>query len=223
MFMRLTLISLPLEGEGWGEGVLGIFLLYLLNMDIEFEATFIDVDKDEMREKLKGLGAELKREEYMQKRVVFNLPRGHAIKGGWLRVRDEGDKVTMSLKVIDGDKIEDQKEVYLEVSSFAQAELLLTSIGCERKAYQESKRELWVIDDVEVTIDEWPFLEPYVEVEGKTKEIVKEVSKKLGFDFNKALFCSVDKLYNLKYGTPIDVINNQTTEITFKGKNPFID
>lgn len=190
-------------------------------MDIEFEATFPNIDKDEIRQILSKLGAVLKKPEYMQKRVVFKLPKGHEIKGGWLRVRDEGDKITMSLKVIDGDNIDDQKEIYLKVSDFQQAELLLSSIGCEKKAYQESKRELWILDDVEITIDEWPFLEPYLEVEGKSKEIVEQVSKKMGFDFNKALFCSVDKLYNLKYGISQDIINNQTPEIIFGGKNPF--
>ncbi|OGY09901.1 MAG: hypothetical protein A2700_00815 [Candidatus Blackburnbacteria bacterium RIFCSPHIGHO2_01_FULL_44_64] len=190
-------------------------------METEFEATFPNIDKNVAREKLKSLGALLKRPEYTQKRVVFNLPTGHEIKGGWLRVRDEGDKTTMSLKVINGSRIEDQKEIYLEVSGFQQAELFLMSIGCERKAYQESKRELWILDNVEITIDEWPFLEPYMEVEGKSKESVKHVSEKLGFDFDKALFCSVAKLYNLKYGISEDIINNQTPEITFEGKNPF--
>src|SRR3989344_5508206 len=162
-------------------------------METEFEATFPNIDKNVAREKLKSLGALLKRPEYTQKRVVFNLPTGHEIKGGWLRVRDEGDKTTMSLKVINGSRIE----------------------------YQESKRELWILDNVEITIDEWPFLEPYMEVEGKSKESVKHVSEKLGFDFDKALFCSVAKLYNLKYGISEDIINNQTPEITFEGKNPF--
>jgi len=190
-------------------------------MDIEFEATFPNIDKNEIRLRLEKIGAVLKRPEYMQKRVVFGLPKGHEIKGGWLRVRDEGDKITMSLKVINGDKIEDQKEVCVEVSDFQQAELLLSSIGCRRKAYQESKRELWILDDTEITIDEWPFLEPFLEVEGKSKEIVEQVTDKLGFDFGKALFCSVDKLYSIKYGISEDVVNNHTSEIIFDGKNPF--
>lgn len=192
------------------------------SLDIEFEATFANIDKDQIREKLKNAGAKLIRPEFMQRRVVFNLPKGHEIKGGWLRVRDEGDRITMSLKVVDGDRIEDQKETYLTVSDFNQAELLLTTIGCVRKAYQESKRELWCLDEVDITIDEWPFLEPFVEVEGKSKEVVEKASVKLGFDFNKALFCAVDKLYNLKYGVLEDVINNHTPEIVFNGENPFL-
>ena len=190
-------------------------------MNIEFEATFANINKDQIREKLRSVGAELKRPEYLQKRVSFNLPSGHEISGGWLRVRDEGDKVTMSLKVVNGSKIEDQKETMLVINDFNQAELLLTAIGCKKKAFQESKRELWILDGTEITIDEWPFLEPFVEVEGVSEELVKTVSEKIGFDYSTALFCAVDTLYCLKYGIQPEVINNQTSEIVFRGVNPF--
>ncbi len=191
-------------------------------MKSEIEATFLNVNKDKMRATLKEVGAVLKKPEFMQRRVVFHLPTGHEIKGGWLRVRDESDKVTMSLKVIDGDRIEDQKEACIKIDNFDEGVAILSLIGCEKKAYQESKRELWLLDGVEVTIDEWPFLEPYVEVEGETEEIVKEVSEKLGFDYSKAYFCAVGKIYSLKYGIDEDIINNKTPEILFNGKNPFV-
>lgn len=190
-------------------------------MNIEYEATFPNIDKDKIRLKLKETGAQIIRPEFLQKRVVFKLPKGHEIEGGWIRVRDEKDKITMSLKVIDGEKIENQKEICLKVDNFKEAELFLTTIGCKKKAYQESKREMWRLDDVEITIDEWPFLEPFVEIEGKSEEIVKLVCKKLGLNYSRALFCSVDVFYSKKYNLPVDVINNQTPEILFGGKNPF--
>lgn len=37
-------------------------------MDIEYEATFLDINKDKIRQKLKGIGAELIKPEFMQKR-----------------------------------------------------------------------------------------------------------------------------------------------------------
>jgi len=191
-------------------------------MEIEYEATFYPVDKDEIRKKLKKAGAKLVKPEFMQKRVVFSLPAGHEIPGGWLRVRDEGDKITLSLKVVDGDKIHNQKEICLKVDNLSNSVLILESIGCMKKAYQESYRELWIFDECEVTIDEWPFLEPYVEIEGKSEKQVKDVSLKLGFDYKKALFCSTDTLYSHKYGVTRDIINNKTPEIKFNGKNPFI-
>lgn len=192
-------------------------------MNIEYEATFLNIDKDEMRAKLKAVGAELVRPEFMQKRVVFRLPRGHEIEGGWLRVRDEGDKITMSLKIVDGAQIENQKEICLKVDSFDEAVNMLEIIGCERKAFQESRRELWKLNDVEITIDEWPFLEPFVEVEGNSEELVKVVSEKLGFDYSQAYFGAVDGLYEKKYGVSKDRINNQTSEIRFDGENPFLN
>ncbi len=158
----------------------------------------------------------------MQKRIVFNFPKHHEIKGGWIRIRDENDKITMSLKIVNGTKIRDQKEICLEVNNLKQAEAFLTYLGCKKKAYQESKRELWILDETEVTIDEWPFLEPFVEIEGKTEKIVKNVSKKLGFDYSKALFGSVDTLYKNKYNIPEAIINNKTPIIAFNRKNPFL-
>ncbi len=191
-------------------------------MYTEFEATFTNIEKSKARELLKKANAKLIRPEFMQKRAVFNLPKGHEIKGGWLRVRDEGDKITMSLKIIDGTKIEDQKEIQLKVDDFSEAVTLLTTIGCEKKAFQETKRELWELDNTEVTIDEWPFLEPFIEIEGKSENDVKNASEKLGLDYSKAKFCAVDELYSEKYGITEDRINNHTPEILFGGKNPFI-
>jgi adenylate cyclase class 2 len=191
-------------------------------MEIEYEATFINIDKDEYRKKLKKAGANLVKPEFLQRRVVFNLPKGQEIKGGWLRVRDESDKITMSLKIVDGDKIENQKELCLKINNFDEGIEFLSRIGCERKSYQENKRELWILDEVEITIDEWPFLEPYLEIEAKSEEKVKTVAQKLGFDYSKALFCSVAPIYSKKYGISEDVINNNTQEILFNGKNPFL-
>jgi adenylate cyclase class 2 len=190
-------------------------------MEIEYEATFTNIDKDEMRAKLKKAGAKLVRPEFLQKRTVFELPKGHKIKGGWLRVRDEGDKITMSLKVVDGTKIYNQKEINLEINDFEKANQFLSTLGCKKKAYQESKRELWKLDGVEITIDEWPFLEPFLEIEGKSEKEVKLACKKIGLDYSKAKFCSTDVLYKEKYGLPLDVINNQTPKIVFGKRNPF--
>lgn len=191
-------------------------------MNIEYEATFENINKNDMRERLKKAGAALIKPEVLMKRKVFNFPTGHEVAGAWLRVRDEGDKITMSLKIINGDKIEDQKEICFKIDNFEEGVNFMKLIGCEQKSYQETKRELWMIDDVEVTIDEWPYLEPIVEIEGKSAKAVKDVSEKLGFNYSKALFCGIDLLYNRKYGTPFDTINKNTKLITFETPNPFI-
>lgn len=190
-------------------------------MQVEYEATFTNIDKENVRSRLRNAGASLVKEEFLQKRTTFNPPKDSPIKNSWVRVRDEGDKVTASIKALHGDAIEDQKEIDIEVNDYNLTVKIFESLGCTFRAYQETKRELWSIDGVDVTIDTWPFLESFVEVEGKNEKEVKEVSKKLGFDYSRALFCAVATLYNKKYGVPIKVINEETPKIVFDMKNPF--
>lgn len=191
-------------------------------MQIEYEAMFGDINKEEMRQKLADVGAILLRPEFLQKRIVFAMPRGHEIKGGWVRVRDEGNKITMTLKVVDGDGIENQKEILLAIDSFERAEEFLIMLGCEKKSYQENKRELWKLNNAEVTIDEWPFLEPFVEIEGDSEQSVREVAGTLSFDYSNALFGTVTILYSKKYNISEAIIGNETPQIIFEGKNPFV-
>ncbi len=190
-------------------------------MDIEYEAKFLNVSKEDVRRRLADAGAKLTRPEYLQRRIPFNLPGSKRSKDAWLRVRDEGDKITMSLKSVDGDEIENQKEIQLAVSSFDDAVRLLNAIGCEQKSYQETKRELWTLDGVGVTIDEWPFLEPFVEVEGNSEAAVKNIAEKIGFNYEDAVFGAVGKLYKMKYGIHPDEVNH-LPKIVFDMKNPFV-
>lgn len=192
-------------------------------MDIEYEATFTNISKDEAHKMLTKSGASLVKKEFLQRRTVFNLPSGTDVPGGWVRVRDEGDKITLSLKIVDGKAIINQKEICLEVNDYHKTIDLLKAIGCQEKAYQETKRELWKLDGVEITIDEWPFLEPFVEIEGESEAEVKKVSEKLGFIWVQAKFCAADTIYSEKYGLALDEINNHTPRIIFDSENPFIN
>lgn len=190
-------------------------------MKIEYEATFVNINKQEIKNKLKAIGAILIRPEFLQKRVVFDLPSGHEIKDAWVRLRDEGNKITLTFKVVSGDKIEGQKEIDFRVDDFEATIEFLETIGCQNRAYQENKRELWKIDNTEITIDQWPFLEPYIEIESNSESAVKSVAEKLGFDYQNALFCSTDTLYSKKYNISEDIIN-RIPKVTFEMENPFI-
>jgi len=187
-------------------------------MNTEFEAKFLNIDKEAVRTKLKGAGATLVRPEFFQKRVNFELPKERRSNDTWLRVRDEGDKITLALKTIEGSSITDQKEIQLTISDFNSAISLLELIGCEKKAPQESKRELWKIGDTEITIDTWPALETFVEIESKSEDEVKRIANLLGFDYTKAIFSAVGRLYKMKYGKALDDIEKEYGEISFNNE-----
>lgn len=189
-------------------------------MQIEYEATFLNINKDEIRERLKGAGAKLVKPEILQKRYAFDIPSGYD-GHRWARVRNEQNKITMSFKDINGDKIEDQKEINLVIDDFEKGAEFLEAIGCIKKSYQENKREIWELDGVEICIDEWPFVEPFVEVEGKSEQDVKIVSQKLGFDYSKAMFGATSKIIHNKYGISYDIIDH-IPKIVFDMENPFL-
>ncbi|MCB9798370.1 class IV adenylate cyclase [Candidatus Nomurabacteria bacterium] len=182
-------------------------------MKIEFEATFLGQDIDAFRDRLKKQAVLLKPETLM-KRVVFSAPE--SVPGGWMRVRDESDKITMSLKQVTGSKVDDQKEVELIIDDFDAGVDFMKSIGATQKAYQETKRESWQCGDVRVEIDTWPGLQPFIEIEGKSESAIRVCAKQLGLDYSQAIFGGVDVVYEKELGIPKDVINNQTSEITFE-------
>jgi len=117
-----------------------------------------------------------------------------------------------------GEDISDQKEISSTIDDFDNMVNLLESIGCEKKALTFTKRELWKLSDVEITIDTWPFLEPFIEIEGASEELVKKAAENLGFDFEKAVFGAVGKLYKNKYDISLDEIEKEVGDIAFENE-----
>ncbi len=189
-------------------------------MNIEYEATFLNIDKDNIRKRLIEIGAKCKKQEFLQKRYIFNLPHDDSV-GQWIRVRDESDKITMSWKQIVGKGMESQKEIELEIDSFENGVEFVKKIGCNLVSYQETKREIWSIDEVEIMIDTWPWLNTFIEIEASTEACVVEVAKMLDFDYEEAIFDSVDYIYSKEYGISREQICNHTPFITFDTVNPF--
>jgi adenylate cyclase class 2 len=170
-------------------------------MKTEIEAKFLDVDVGLIQTKLNGAGAKLAYNEREMKRKVFDFPDSRLEKiGGWVRVRDEGGgTVTLSYKRLIDRSFQGTKEITVEVNNFEETCNLLQAIGMNARAYQETKREKWMLGGVEVTIDTWPWIPTLVELDGPSEEAVKMVADKLGFDWNEAMHGSVETAYQKYY------------------------
>ena len=181
-------------------------------MNNEIEASFLDVNKDGLRKKLKAAGAECIKPEIMMRRTVFDSgPHSFA------RVRDEGDKIVMTYKNFeDEDSIMGVKEVNLIVNNYDDAVKFIAGCGLEQKAVQETYRETWVLDGVEITIDTWPWIPTYTEIEGPSEEAVWSVAERLGLKKEDAMFGAVDKIYNHYYGVDMDIVDFETPIINFE-------
>jgi hypothetical protein len=77
-----------------------------------------------------------------------------------------------------------------------------------------------VLDGVEITIDTWPWIPTFMEIEGPSEEKVWSMAKALGYGKEQAKYGSVDTTYQHYYGIDTDVINQHTPEITFEMTPP---
>lgn len=185
-------------------------------MKTEIEVKFLNIDSDQIRIKLKEIGATLKYPERLMKRKVYDYSDQRLRKeGAWVRVRDEGDGIiTLSYKKLVDRTLQGTKEITLDVSSFETMCDFLSACGFDSKSYQETKREKWIYGDTEITIDTWPWIPTFVEIESETEEEMLKVSNLLGFDWNKALHGSVETAYQNLFDVTDDEIDGWE-EITF--------
>jgi len=191
-------------------------------MEQEIEAKFLNVDHDEIRAKLKELGAECLVPMRMVRRMVFDYPDRRLKKdGAWVRVREELDgTIEMMLKKVASDELGQTFEQPVKVTSYEAAKAFVLSLGLETKAEEESKRELWQLGDTEIMLDQWPWVNPYIEIEAPTEDAVKNLADKLGFAWLNAKFGSIVPVYTDKYGiTEADFIAAEMT-ITFDAPVP---
>ncbi|PZM82982.1 hypothetical protein DLH72_04100 [Candidatus Gracilibacteria bacterium] len=188
-------------------------------MKTEFEIKFYPVDKKELRKQIENIGGVCVLQETLMRRTIFYHPTN---KDAYLRVRDEGSKITCTYKEISSENLDinSVKEIELEISDYSSMIQILKNMGIKQKSVQETKREIWKInEEIEIMIDLWPGLDYFVEIEGNSEEIVKKYSEKLGFSWEEGIFGAIDQIYKKVYGVSEDIVNS-CEEITFK-KLPF--
>ena len=179
-------------------------------MKAEIEAKFLNVDKENIRKLLKNIGAELVAPERLMNRAVFDGKR----KSEYYRVRNEGSQITMSFKREEKRSIEGMKEICLTVDNYDNAVEFLTSLAGKPKALQETYRESWVKDGVEIDIDTWPWIPSFIEIEGKSAEAVEGIADKLGLKMVDAKYGSVGIAYRQVFDVTDEDINDMP-EIKF--------
>ena len=186
-------------------------------MQTELEIAYTKVDHDALRNIIIDLWGVCIQEKTLMKRVILK-PEGKKLQKAYFRVRDEWNKITCSYKSIsDGSlNIYSVKEVETEIQNFDAMIEILSLTWLQKVAYQESYRETWRIwESIEFMLDEWPWIKPFIELEGKNEELVKQYSKKLWFDYSLWVFWWVDQIYFRETWISHDTINS-LKEISFR-------
>lgn len=135
----------------------------------EYELRVLEIDKNEIIQKLKKLNAK-KVKAVTMKRVNYDGPR----EGSFLRLRDEGNKITLTYKYrLYKDSLEDTDEHEITVSDFEGCKLILENMGHKVESFQEQKREEYQLENITYTVDTWPHIPTYLEIEAPSKSTVE--------------------------------------------------
>lgn len=169
-------------------------------MQTEIEAKFLNIDHGAMRAKLASLGAHLEQPNRLMRRQNYDFPdRRLNAKNAWARLRDEGDKITLTYKQLQDRSLHGTKEINTTVDSFESAGQFLSAIGLQVDTYQETKRESWTLNGVQIELDEWPWIKPFLEIEGPTEQDVRSTAQMLDLDWDAAKHGSVEVAYQAEY------------------------
>lgn len=183
-------------------------------MQTEFEITFCPINRDKIREKIQKLWGKRCMKNILMKRTVFDNSTKN---NSYVRVRDEWNKITCTYKEISDWKLDihSVKELETEIQDYETMVRIFQNLWMRQKAVQESYREIWSInDEIDIMIDEWPWMRPFIEIEGKNEEVVKKHTEKLWFSWEEWIFGAVDQVYKKELWIPENVINN-LENITF--------
>lgn len=181
----------------------------------EIEVKYLDIDPDKMEKKFLEVGAK-KAFDRLYKIKVFDYPDLRLDKDhSWVRLRDEGDKVTLTFKkrlgAKDGVKNDDgMLEHEVIVSDFDQTAKILESIGLALKFYEEKRRIRYFLGDIEFDIDYCPELKPYLEIETNSWDKIDQAIDLLGLDPKHKKMFSTSQIYKMNGIRELDYI-----EMTF--------
>lgn len=179
----------------------------------EREVTILNIKEEDFIKKLLDNGAVFK-DEFLQRRYTYDFTP--ALKNKWIRLRTNGKKTTLTIKEIKDKKaIDGTEELEVLIGDFDIMNKILKELGYVYRNYQENYRKIYMIDEVEVSIDSWPMIPTYAEIEGKSNEAVISVLNKLGYSLDEATTLDVTSIYNEVYG--IDLLNIR--ELKFERSN----
>tara|TARA_Y100000994_G_scaffold32260_1_gene22745 strand:- start:110 stop:754 length:645 start_codon:yes stop_codon:yes gene_type:complete len=185
-------------------------------MGKEYEFQILDVNVPKMRKLLKEHNGKRVHKNTRMVRSVFK--RCNIEQNGYVRVRSENNKVTMTCKIYNNDKFPDEYEISLN-EDFETGKKFLKSLNLQEVSYQETYREKWSLPMKgvnEITFDTWPGLPTFMEIDCTNITVMNKLKKIFNPDISKITYGATGKKYELYYGIPQKFADNSIPSMTFK-------
>ena len=173
---------------------------------IEYELKILNINIKVVEKKLDEIWAK-KQWVYDFKRYVYDFSPVNNNK--WIRLRTNGYKTSLTIKEIHNDNIDGTHELEVEVSDFQDTHTMLKHLWYSSRSYQENRRISYVFKWINIEIDIWPMIPPYVEIEWESESQILEMAKVLWYDKKETTSINTKKVYKL-YDINLDDFNNLT-------------
>ncbi|MGN1208073.1 MAG: class IV adenylate cyclase [Christensenellales bacterium] len=177
-------------------------------MKIENEITVLNINKEEFIKMILIAGGKEITPELKQVRCVYDFNPKQENK--WIRLRTNGQKTSLTIKEINNNSKLGAKELEIEVSDFEETNRILNQLGYTYRNRQENYRHVFSLDGVEISIDTWPRIDPYAEIEAETQEDIDRILNKLNIPKEKITKLDVCSIYKDIYNIDLLSIKNLT-------------
>lgn len=145
------------------------------------------------------------KEIFCNKEILSVIQKYNINPNKWVRLRQTGDKTTLTVKHIvnnNNDDFQKVLETEMEVPSIEICNNMLYQLGFVYRNYQEKERISYILEDVEIDIDSWPHIPTYLEIENDNIDKIKSIVLKLELNDKEIVSCNTVEIYK-KYGLDV--------------------
>ncbi len=171
----------------------------------EREIMILDVKRSQVIARLKRLGAKhvgdhrFRRMEFM---LDGKIGAGHA----WVRVRTDGTATTLTLKEMHKKGgFTPMSEYEVKTNDFRETLRIMSRLARKECIYFENSREAYSLWGAYITLDKWPGIPLYVEIEAPTDSRLRQVYKKLAIEGKFAGNAAIHDVYK-RYGLDFEKV-----------------
>jgi len=176
---------------------------------LEIEVKFYLSDKKSFEDRLRQVGAQLAHKRVFEANYRFDTPdlqlsHEHRV----LRLRQDEDLI-ITYKgpsfLLDGATA--REEIEFHVSDFDAARRLLEALGYKEIVRYEKWRTTYLLDGLEITLDEMPF-GCFTEIEGGDSTQIQRTAARLALDWSARINASYMMLFEqVKMSKKVDITN----------------
>ena len=176
----------------------------------EFEIRIYNFNERKVKKIIKDNGGELINKKRVMPVIVYTHPNKK--KDIYIRIRDEGQQITLTVKTKLKSKYPIEREV--EINSVEEGEAILKLLGFKEKYRIEKIRETYNLKGCkEIVFDSMPGLPNWMEIDCHSESSLKKIAKKLGFTLEDHSTHGVSDRYVELYGI---TKNRKLGDLTFK-------